>query len=527
LLTDAIGSYVDSLTEREFDAPFMALLRLQGFTDIHLLHGSFEFGKDFIAKRIENGQLNQYTFQTKAGDINLSAWNDCRGQIDMLRTNSLAHPNFDKNLPRQARFVITGRLVGAAPVASQDYQEHLASLNETQFRTWDRDSLIDMLARDPVCLSGSSLELLQILGSQHDQLNFAVLENYSRAWIRNSWNTQNLRDSLEVAVIASHCRRSNRLDLACYSSLMSLRSTLATVHGQVPLPETAAVAIKTAKAQFRHYAQELWEECRDNYLKADDIIWADPSPFGFITYPLRCVIVLELLGLFALLELDTDTGKQVSQEIANYLERFVDANVGTSHPPSDRWAVSLVPVSLLFAATGKASALKSLVTSATRWVADCYDDGNFGLADPHATPTQEVAYLLGSPFEHIELRRRNGSYAASVILDLTSVTEEAELYDAARNEFLAVDIVPPVIEVGDDQAQYCLHVGTHRFEPNMPYEEHWHPVDAWKNAPHHRRGVEIYYPETVGVPWDQLALSCVLRDRYFVKSWRRLLGNVT
>lgn len=50
MLADVIASYIDSLTEREFDAPFLALLRLQGFTDIHFLHGPFEFGKDFNRK---------------------------------------------------------------------------------------------------------------------------------------------------------------------------------------------------------------------------------------------------------------------------------------------------------------------------------------------------------------------------------------------------------------------------------------------------------------------------------------------
>ncbi len=72
MLADAIGNYVNSLTEREFDAPFTALLRLHGFTDIHFLHGPFEFGKDFIAKRLEDGVEYQYAFQTKAGDIGIS-----------------------------------------------------------------------------------------------------------------------------------------------------------------------------------------------------------------------------------------------------------------------------------------------------------------------------------------------------------------------------------------------------------------------------------------------------------------------
>jgi len=523
LLTAAIASYVNTLDEREFDAPFLALLRLQGFTDIHFLHGSFEFGKDFIAKGIHEDKQTQFLFQSKAGDIDLSTWSKLRGQIDMLRTDSLAHPNFDKNLPREAVLVVTGRLVGGAPLAAQQYGEHLKALGELQFTTWDRDSLIDMLARDPVCLSGSSLELLQIVGSQHDQLNFTVLEKYSRSWIRNAWNTPNLRDSLEAAVIASHCRRSNRLDLACYTALMLLRSALATIHCQTPVPETAAVAIATAKAQFRHYALELWSECEGKFLERDEILWADGSPFPFISYPVRCMRILELLGMLGLLEREFDPNNQVSPKIATYLELFIEANVGTTHIPSDRWAASLVAVSLLLAASGKTVAVQSFLTANTKWIADCYDEGNFGLAHVHAAPAEEIAYFLGSPFDFIDLKGRSESLAASTILDLACVLELEELYDTARNEFLAVDIVLPVIEADDDQSQYCLHAGSHRYEPNMPYEEYWKPVDGWRNAPHHSRGVDVRYPESIGASWDQLAMSCVLRDRFFAKSWRRLL----
>ncbi len=385
------------------------------------------------------------------------------------------------------------------------------------------DSLIDMLARDPVCLSGSSLELLQILGSQHDQLNFTILEKYSRAWIRAAWNTPNLRDSLEAAVIASHCRRSNRIDLACYIALMLLRSTFATIHGQKPVPETAAVALATAKAQLRHYGLELWSRCEGNFLEPDAILWTDGSGFPFVTYPIRCMRMLELLGMVGLLEREIDPDNQVSSKVAVYLERFIEVNVGTTHLPSDRWAVSFVPPTLLLAASGKMAAVEHLLIASTKWIADCYDEGSFGLAHVHAAPAEETAYFLGSPFDFIELRDRSESLAASTILDLACVLELEELYNTARNEFLAVDIVLPVIETGDDQSQYCLHSGSHTYEPNMPYEEHWKPIEGWRNAPHHDRGVDVRYPESIGTAWDQLAMSCVLRDRFFVKSWRRLL----
>ena len=74
MIADVIGSYLDSLEEREFDAPFMALLRSLGYRDIHFLHGTFEFGKDFIAKRDEGSAVVQYSFQTKAGNIGLAEW---------------------------------------------------------------------------------------------------------------------------------------------------------------------------------------------------------------------------------------------------------------------------------------------------------------------------------------------------------------------------------------------------------------------------------------------------------------------
>jgi hypothetical protein len=34
--------YLDSLEEREFDAPFIAMLRALRYFDIHFLHGAFE-----------------------------------------------------------------------------------------------------------------------------------------------------------------------------------------------------------------------------------------------------------------------------------------------------------------------------------------------------------------------------------------------------------------------------------------------------------------------------------------------------
>ena len=522
MLADAIGNYVSSLTEREFDAPFIALLRLRGFKDIHFLHGAFEFGKDFIAKRLEDGIEYQYAFQTKGGDIGLSQWNQCRGQIDLLRTDALAHPNFDASLSRRAIFVTTGRLVGAAALAAQQYGQHLQALSEAQFSTWDHDTIVEMLATGPECLAGSTHGLMYILGAQRDLLNFAALEEYSRGWMRTQCTALSLRDVLEAAVIAQHCRLEKRIDLACHVALMLIRSLWATAHGQERLPEDIAVAIATAKKLFRHYALELWNACGPQYFDPDALLRQDGTP-GLVAYPVRCLAIVEILSMLGLLEKSSDS--EFSATIADYLTKFVTANIGSAHPISDRWGISVVCCALQLSANRKNESVISYLRSTIKWVADHYDEGNCGLAGPHASPQEETNYLLGSPFEHTTLHIRPDSYIATQLLDLCAVLEDGELFNLARNEFLAVGVSLPVLEVDDTAAQYSINSIGQRYEPNMPYEDYWRPSEGWQVAPHHKRGPGVFYPESMGSPWDQLAISCVLRDRHFVKSWRRIVGR--
>ena len=125
-LRDVVAVFLDTASEREFDAPLLALLSARDFTDVHFLHGGFEFGKDCIAKGLKSpgkdvgsGEpsswiLHQFGIQSKAGDMGLPAWRDVRAQLDEARLDDLAHPSFDTTLPRAAILVLTGRLRGSA-----------------------------------------------------------------------------------------------------------------------------------------------------------------------------------------------------------------------------------------------------------------------------------------------------------------------------------------------------------------------------------------------------------------------------
>ena len=134
-------------------------------------------------------------------------------------------------------------------------------------------------------------------------------------------------------------------------------------------------------------------------------------------------------------------------------------------------------------------------------------------------------YLLGAPFEHVDVPRRLESYVSTIVLDLAALLEIGDIYELARNDFLAVRALPTVLEVIDSPGQYLVAADDIRFEPNMPYKNRWEPEDGWKVAPHHVRGPASLYLERQGRIWDQLATTSVLRDRHFVKSLRGFIKD--
>jgi hypothetical protein len=524
MMNDVVESYLDSIEEREFDAPFIALLRAMGYWDIHFLHGSFEFGKDFIAKGEFNCNAAQFAFQTKAGDINLKSWSECRGQIDMLRTDSTAHPAFDTKLPRKAVFVTTGRLVGGAGAAAQSYQHHLEELGEVGFVTWDKQNLIELIIAHPgVCLaSGTQGAFLTVIGHiEQDRVNEKEIERYSREWLSPGRNLHQL--SLEAAVIAQYLRRTERLDLSCMTALMLIRTAWFRTHGVEPPDEAALMAADTGQQLFHHYAWHIFDRCGDDMLNPLQFLRDRGTLAAHVAYPVLCLRIVEILGLLYLLHSPADTKRR--NDLGRFLIDFVDSNPGVAHPISDRWAISLIPAALAAAQQGGFPTVRDLLKNVAKWIADRYESDSLGLSDSDSTPDEEVDRLLGVPFEHIKLDRRAESYVATVVLDLAAILQLGDLFDLAKNDFMAVALFPSVIEAPDSGAQYVLHSNDLAFTANMEYEDTWIPHDGWKVAPHHRRARSDYYLQRIGRYWDHLALSSILRDRHFPETCRHFLPN--
>jgi hypothetical protein len=419
---------------------------------------------------------------------------------------------------------MTGRFVGGAALAAQEYAQHLKTRGEIGFSTWDKDDLVGLISGSPeVGLAGAAGgPLLTVLGNiDQNRVQEPELEAFSRGWLNTLDPVLLFKAALEAGVVANRLRRHERLDLACYVALCLIRAAWVFAHGSEPPNVNGQLVATTGRSLFRHYASDLFAGCNDEALDPLKLIRAHELPSAYVTYPVRCLRLVEILGLLGLLE--REEGGTTSARLSDFVVRFFQTNPGTSHPISDRWAVSLIPSLLLLATTGHVLTIPAVLKNVIRWIGDHYEAGSLGLAGPYANPDDELAHLLGSAFEHIALERRSESYVATVVLDLAAILQMKEVFEVARNDFLAVGAMPPVIEVDDTPGQYALGGGDTLYEPNVQYADAWLPVEGWKVAPHHKRGPVAYYLERIGRPWDHLAVSAVLRDRHFLGACRAFL----
>ena len=517
MLDAAVDSWLEHLeNERAFDEPLRALLRATGFYDIRLVHGPTELGRDFIAKREDPEGVRQYAIQGKLGDLNLTGFRDVRNQLEDIRTIDYPDADFDNSLPRVAVLVTTGEIKGPARTDASGYQTNVARETGRSVEYWERGRLIDDVVASPgsVLAGRDASPLLRILGMvDGDEIDERELTRFSRRWIPGEGQMMPPAAVIEAALIAESLVRQERLDLACAISLALLRAALVGAHGHDDTDETWA-SPEQATGLFIVYADQLWAHCQADERLLDRIALANQGGAGvFATYPVRCLKIIELLGLLGLHRRahGGHTGK-----IENYLEDFLTRHPGAAHPISDRYAVSLIPPACLLG-RARLTVLEPWLRATAVWVLDHYETG-MGLGNVEASPAAEVSYLL-SAFEHIDPPPHRTSYLATVILDLICALELDTTYPDAVGDF-AVFAPPELLHIPATRAQYLEDGDEIRQEAGIAYNDGWAPKDGWKNAPHHNH-VEPSWLETNGRAWEKLAVSSVTRDRHDVGIIRR------
>jgi hypothetical protein len=552
MLRDVVAAFLDSVTEREFDAPLLALLNARGFDDVHFLHGAFEFGKDFIAKGLKppNADVgsgdaatwtrHQFALQSKAGNLGLGEWRDVRQQLDEARLDGIAHPSFDTTLPRAGVVVVTGRLTGGAPAQAQSYRDAERSHGRPDFEVWDRETLLRWLVDAPeVGLAGTSDgPMLTLLGAiDAGTVTLPNLERHTRSWLppdpesieaamatAAELDARRRRASVEAAVLVNRLRKSGRIDLAALVALQLLRrawSAALASGGGSDRPPDATTAVRL----FVGCAAELMgqvEPVADNPRALLDA--STRTPLAHVGYPVTCLRLAEILGLLDLLVLSLSSGDPVrdiapaSESIQNVVSRMIASQPGCAHPVGDAFGVSLVAPTLSVARHDVAAA-RNFLTRAAVWLADRYEDarGGIGLAGHAASPDEEVAQLLGGVYE-FGPRRRSSSYVATVLTDLSAVIPGcSDLYEDLVNEFAAVDIVPFTSAADESRAQWRADGARTQLTPAIRYAEPF-PDDGLA-APHFND------PPPPIPAWDAIALASVARNRHPVAALRAILAG--
>ncbi len=531
MLRNVLEDYLQNILERDFDLPFLALLPSMGFYDVHITHSQVEFGKDFIAKKIENGIEIQYSFQSKAGDIDHSTWrNEIRGQMLECVSSGLSHPSFDKNLPHQSILVVTGKLKGNAALGFQDFNNTIKETYKKLPATlWDREILLGYLEQyglDGVYKATASGyvgygDFYILYGkSLREYISIHEIEEHSRHWLQLPQHTSKniLAATLEANILIKNCKKNGFIYEAIYLHLSILRTILFEMARGLAskdfLTNLFSQAKKNLLSEYRVLYQELskaWYENEKSFAAISQ------GTSNIITYLVSCSRLLEAAGLLYFLE--EDPKEQI--DILDFISEFIVEEPGCGKALSDNYAVSIIFPTIALIKNQKDEEAIELIQRATIWLCDQKEEGS-GIAPFGANPKDEVFQLLGHPFSFIELQKHSGNFFATVILDLAIFVGNKQLYDDVFNDFQAVGIIPQYWLVPDTKSLYCIDGEDIISYPNVEFSDSMGDFSSLDYAEHIKFEARNYkLVEVVGEVGIML-LTLFLRDRYFPTLWKTL-----
>jgi hypothetical protein len=533
MLANVLGAYLDNVKEREFDLPLNTLLRASGFYDIHFTHGNVEFGKDFIAKRDENGVAIQHSFQSKAGDVSQSDWRDdiMQQTLESL-LSGLSHPSFDKGAPRQTVLVITGKMLGNAALGLQELNETIAQkYQQRPVLVWDRETLTQLLGTHGlggIYQTNASGFLkygnfYQLYGKALEgSISQREMEGHSRQWLEDAIprDKRLLCSAIESNVFAAQCQAKGLVYEAITSHLTLIRTIMHQIyttnnHTEVEqLREIYSLEIANLRIVLRQYLAEfraLWDKSGNNLCS---II---PGSNSVIMYAIHCARIMEVAGILYFLEVE----KAEKDTVISFLASFISQEPGCAHIPSDYYAVSLVLPVLSLCASGHRDIAEGLLQRSAVWLCDRYQSG-FGLADISAEPYDEIATLFGYPFDFVKVRPRKSSFAASVICDLAVFVASAKLYTDIVNDIKAVTIIPQYWQIPDTKSLFVLDGEDIINYPNVGYIDDYIPFESFTFAEHIKHEPRSFSIIDHTKPIGLLLMMLLLRDRYFPTLWSLL-----
>lgn len=535
MLRNVLAVYLDAVKERDFDLPFISLLSTLGFFDIHKTHGTAEFGKDFIAKKDEDGQIFQYSFQVKAGNISQTDWNSgIQGQMLLSVLSGLNHPNFDKNLQHIPVLVTTGDLTPQAGLSVSDLNRQLEEdYKKPTIECWTKENILDFVMNsnfENFYLATSSRQrgygkFFELYGKAVDGVSVEKdFEIHSRDWLEVVFheNDSLLVCTMETVIICKQAEKSGNL-YESYRMYLSLhRFILYQIYNfsddaeklrfLKDVNEQLIKIICRKGIQIFNGYKDLWKASNKNLVSEIN------SSGIFITYLVHCCRILEIVGF---LYFCSDVDKT---ELKSFLVDFISTEPGACHIPSDNYAISILLPCLALISEGEIELVKRYLTDVVVWLCDRYE-GGIGIASFGSAELEEIEVLLGSAFDFIDAPA-SGSFLATLAADLTVFLGDESFYLDVINDFLAVGLTCVYWQVNDSPGIFNIAYDVITY-PSVKYFEkknNFQDFDFAEHIIHETRKFSLsqFLTSNQFVP----SLALLLRDRYFPTIWDDLVSNI-
>jgi len=533
MLRNVLEDYLDSVKERDFDYPLTSLLFAMGFYDLHLTDGGSEFGKDFIAKRTENGITYQYVIQSKRGDINQSRFRDkVLGQLlEATLLKKLSHSQLDTSLPQRPILVSTGELIDNAFLELRALNDQLDDLGMGKVEFWGKNRLIELSEQYGLSgihqttargLSGFAQFYLTYSKVLEGSLSDRQIEEYSRLWLDESLDRRRriLRAAIESDIIATKLLLDSRIYEAITVYLALSRLLMQTLY------ETDDEFIREIYHEL--IIEKILPSCRQLFgqFKSDwdegkrDLIQLcfPESALPILNYLVWCARIIEIASVnFFLTE-----EKAERDDITSFLIEFIEVEVGCGHLPSDRYAVCVVWPVLALIISGRIDKAIQLIKRSVIWLCDRFEN-EVGIGRYDVDEYGETVALLGYPFEFIEIEKNNSSYLATVLCDLAAFTGDRDFYADVCNDIAASEISYSYWQFPDTKAILTIETEEVLTYPNIPHQESITRFEDYTYSEHMRHEPESFQiTEKAGIK-ALMFLSLLLKDRYFPKTWNALL----
>jgi hypothetical protein len=535
MLSNVLEDYFSSIKdERDFDFPLMSLLAAMGFYDIHLTHGSREIGKDFIAKKREDGVEVEYAFQSKKGDINQKKCSEeVLPQLLLASVSGLSHPQFDKTLPRRVFLVSTGLLIGNAPLILQDFNDTLRNdYGREPVTFWGKNQLVTLFQEYGLTaihqVSAAGMKGLAEFYSLYSKalerkLSDNEIETFSQLWLDPSleYRKRILRASIEADLFAVRLRDNGSLYEVITVYLALARAVmdatyetdddyLVNVYRQI-VDENIIPLCKEFHAEVK-----IQLEANDKQLIA--LAGNQSRTLPMLHYLVWCSRILAITSLHFFISSD----REEQDSLVAFMKDLIEAEPGCGHPPSDRYATALVWTTLALIKANDLPAAIELVKRATVWLCDRTEQG-VGLASYDATEYEETAMLVGYAYSSVKVQKNVSSFLATVLADLAAFTDDKDLYSVVVNDVAACEIVYEYWQFPDTKAIFTILSEDSRTYPNTVHEPTLTAFEDYRYAQHIGEEPSTFrITERVGLA-GLILLSVLLRDRYFPKVWRQLV----